>query len=142
MRAAYAGAGFDAEAVAFIEKMDFELARAHLAICRSGAMTVAELTALGVPSILVPFPSAAGGHQEANARYLEEKGAALVILEKDLTGQALAGTVLSLMGDRARLRGMSERALALGRPDASALSVELCLRLAGMPPQEAVEGTA
>ncbi len=142
MRAAYAKAGFNAEVVPFIEDMDFQYARAHLALCRSGAMTVAELTALGVPSVLIPLPSAAKGHQEANARFLEEKGAAQVLLERDLTGEVLAKTILSLMEDRARLKDISERAFALGRPDASRLSVDLCLRLAGVRREEPAEGAS
>lgn len=139
VRAAYAKAGFSAEVVPFIEDMDYELARAHLALCRSGAMTVAELTSLGVPSLLIPLPSAAHGHQEANARFLEEKSAAQVLPERDLTGEVLAKRILSLMEDRKRLKGMSESALSLGRPDASRLCADLCLRLAGERPERPVE---
>ena len=79
-------------------------------ICRSGASTIAELSAAGVPSVLVPFPFAVDDHQTANARYLADAGAAVLIQERELTPERLARELTALLGDRERLARMAEAA--------------------------------
>lgn len=128
LRANYAAAGVDATAVAFIEDMAQAYAAADLVVCRAGATTVAELAAAGVAAILVPYPFAVDDHQTANARYLAEAGAGLVVPQRDLTPQRLAEMLRGL--DRARLAEMAGRARALGRPDATAAVAQACMELA------------
>jgi UDP-N-acetylglucosamine--N-acetylmuramyl-(pentapeptide) pyrophosphoryl-undecaprenol N-acetylglucosamine transferase len=128
LAAGYAAAGVKGELVAFIEDMAARYAAADLVICRAGAMTVAELSAGGVASVLVPFPHAADDHQSANARYLAERGAAILLPQAELTPERVAGLLGSL--DRARLLDMARRARALGRPDAARLVAERCAALA------------
>ena len=103
----------------FLPLLHQQMAWADLVICRAGAMTVAELAAAGRPAILIPFGAATAGHQMGNARAFARAGAAVVILEKDLTGENIAGTVTELMGDRARLKDMGEKARALAKPNAA-----------------------
>jgi UDP-N-acetylglucosamine--N-acetylmuramyl-(pentapeptide) pyrophosphoryl-undecaprenol N-acetylglucosamine transferase len=83
---------------------------AHLVVARSGAMTVGEVTAMGLPSFLVPLPIATHGHQEANARQLADKGAARMVLQRDLTGKSLAEFLREMNADRDRLIEMSKKA--------------------------------
>lgn len=108
----------------YLYNMEDALAAADLIVCRAGATTLAEITAKGLPSILVPYPFAAENHQEYNARALESHGAALVIKDSELTGGLLAGQVRELLQDRDRLRAMGQASLSLGRPEA----LELILR--------------
>jgi UDP-N-acetylglucosamine--N-acetylmuramyl-(pentapeptide) pyrophosphoryl-undecaprenol N-acetylglucosamine transferase len=103
----------------FIPNIHEAYAAADLVVSRAGAMTCAELTARGVPAVLVPYPHA-GAHQEANARILERAGAAVTLLEKDLDGESLAEALLSILQDEARLRSMREASRAVGRPGAAA----------------------
>ena len=103
----------------FLPKLWEPMAAADLVVSRAGALTVSELAASGRPAVLVPFGAAAGGHQLENARALEKAGAAVVIHEKDLTAESLAGTIVALVGDRARLAAMGQKAKALARPDAA-----------------------
>lgn len=104
--------------VPFLPRLAEEMAWADLVLCRSGAMTVAELAAAGRPSILVPFGAAAGGHQMENARALYRAGAAAVMEEKDLTAENLAGGVDQLIKDRPKLVLMGQKARALAKPEA------------------------
>jgi UDP-N-acetylglucosamine--N-acetylmuramyl-(pentapeptide) pyrophosphoryl-undecaprenol N-acetylglucosamine transferase len=126
VRAAYAGAGAEAEVAAFFYDMAERFRGAHLAVARAGAATAAELTAMGLPAVLVPLPSATHGHQEANARYLAEGGAARMVLQRDLSGAALAGLLKEFEAGRSRLAEMSRRSRALARPDASEAVANLC----------------
>jgi len=128
LRAAYAAAGVQAETLAFVDDMAAAYAGADLVICRAGATTVAELAAAGVASILVPFPYAVDDHQTANARFLADAGAALVIPQGELD----AGRLARLLGefDRARLREMAGRARSLGKPDATRAVANACMELA------------
>lgn len=103
----------------YLYDMPLALAAADLAVFRAGAIGLAELTAKGIPSILVPFPFATANHQEFNARALEAEGAAQVILDKDLTGEALLEKVERLLVDKAELRQMKEAAKKAGRPQAA-----------------------
>ncbi len=122
--------GLDVRVVEFIEDMASAYARAHLVLCRAGATTVAELAVAGRPAILVPFPYAADNHQEANARSLVEAGAARMILEADLTPDALAGQVRELVQDPGLLADMSRAARAVAKPDAAMDVVQVLRGLA------------
>jgi UDP-N-acetylglucosamine--N-acetylmuramyl-(pentapeptide) pyrophosphoryl-undecaprenol N-acetylglucosamine transferase len=119
-RAAYAAHAPAARVEAFIEDMAGAYAWADLAICRAGALTLAELCAAGVPSLLVPFPAAVDDHQARNADYLASNGAAIVVRESDALAAELARQLVALAGDHARLRAMAESAHRLARPDATA----------------------
>ena len=128
LRANYARAGVDANAVAFIDDMARAYADADLVICRAGATTVAELAAAGVAAILVPFPFAVDDHQTTNARYLADAGAGVLVQQRDLTPDALAGLLREL--SREQLLAKATKARALGKPDATRAVAEACMELA------------
>ena len=128
--AVYKSAGVTAELAEFFDDMPQRLAAAHLVICRSGASTVSELTAIGRPSILVPYPSAMDDHQTANARPLADAGAAVLAPEAGLTGAGLAGHIRAILSDPAKAREMAAAAKALGRPAAAADLADLVETLA------------
>jgi UDP-N-acetylglucosamine--N-acetylmuramyl-(pentapeptide) pyrophosphoryl-undecaprenol N-acetylglucosamine transferase len=119
-----------AEVHAFIHDMAAAYARADLVVCRSGSST-AELTALGKPAVHVPYPYAADDHQRANAESLVRRGAAEMILDRELTGHVLAERVAALAADRPRLEQMGRKAAALGRPEATAAVLAVCEDVAG-----------
>jgi UDP-N-acetylglucosamine--N-acetylmuramyl-(pentapeptide) pyrophosphoryl-undecaprenol N-acetylglucosamine transferase len=104
---------------AYLEAIEKAYAIAEIAVCRAGAMTIAELTACGVASILVPYPYATRDHQTHNARGLVERDAALVIADKDLTPELLAKTIETLLRDEPRLRRLGRNARAFARVDAA-----------------------
>ena len=116
---AYAGSGFRATVHPYIYNMAGAYACADIVVCRSGALTLAELTALGKPALLIPYPFAANNHQEHNARALESAGAARVIMDSEADGQRLATEILAMVDDTAALSEMSKKSRALGRPDAA-----------------------
>ena len=118
--AAYRKAGFTAAVEAFIYDMDNAYACADMVVCRSGALTLAEVSALGKPAVLIPYPFAANNHQEHNARSFEKAGAAKVVVDKDATGGRLASEIKALLGDRKLLDDMATKSRALGHPDAAA----------------------
>ena len=124
----YAEARVEGELVAFIDDMARRYAEADLVICRAGAVTIAELSAGGMASILVPFPHAVDDHQTANARFLSERGAAVLIQQRDLSPEKLAALIRSM--DRARLLDMAKKARALGKPDAARIVAQRCMQLA------------
>jgi UDP-N-acetylglucosamine--N-acetylmuramyl-(pentapeptide) pyrophosphoryl-undecaprenol N-acetylglucosamine transferase len=105
--------------VDFLDPMDDGYAVADLVISRAGMITVAELCAWGIPSILIPLPTAAADHQTHNARVLEAAGAARLLAQSELTPKNLAEAVTSLLEDREERKQMSERALSRGRPHAA-----------------------
>lgn len=115
----------------YVERMDLLYACTDLLICRSGASTLAEVTALGVPAVLVPFPRAAQNHQEANARVLAERGAAMVLQDIELTGEKLYQEITGLMRDEERLEETGRRARELGVLDSAALLADFAVELAG-----------
>jgi len=115
----YRQAGVAARIDAFIDDMSSAYAWADLVICRAGALTVSELAAVGLGSILVPFPFAVDDHQTHNARYLTETGAAILIPESELTVERLARELGALCADRARLLVMAGRARERAMPDAA-----------------------
>jgi UDP-N-acetylglucosamine--N-acetylmuramyl-(pentapeptide) pyrophosphoryl-undecaprenol N-acetylglucosamine transferase len=102
----------------FVWNMESIYHCADLAVSRAGASTISELAALGVPAVLVPYPHAAHGHQEANARAMEDKGAARVILDSELTGDRLAELIRQLLRSKGVLRGMSVNSRQYAREDA------------------------
>ncbi|MFZ0999825.1 MAG: undecaprenyldiphospho-muramoylpentapeptide beta-N-acetylglucosaminyltransferase [Candidatus Sulfotelmatobacter sp.] len=124
-------AGESAEVFKFIEDMPAAFARADLVVCRSGASTVAEITAAGKPAIFVPFPRAADDHQRVNAEALARVGAAVVVEELKLEGVWLAETIAALLGDPRRLQAMSVAARGLAHPDAARDIEAMAARVAG-----------
>jgi UDP-N-acetylglucosamine--N-acetylmuramyl-(pentapeptide) pyrophosphoryl-undecaprenol N-acetylglucosamine transferase len=116
--------------VGFIDRMDLALALSDLAVARSGAGTVSELTACAIPSILVPYPHATDDHQQANARELERAGAAEVMLEPSLTGSALAARIAGLIDDAPRRASMAAAARRWSSPDADVRVAELVAEVA------------
>ena len=125
----YEQAGFGAEVAAFTPEVPAWMAQAHLVVCRSGASTLAELTALGRGALLVPFPFAANNHQEFNARFLAEAGAAELILNKDFTGEILAGKIKYLLSTPEALAAMETASLSLAKPHAAQEIVRGCVEL-------------
>ena len=123
--AAYAAAGRAADVVEFLDDMEKRFADADLVVARSGATTCAELTAAGKAAVLIPFARAADDHQRSNAVALESAGASRMIEEKDLTGERLAATIASILGDAGRLQAMEDASRAVARPDAAARVADL-----------------
>ena len=134
--AAYNSAGEHAEVFKFIEDMPAAFARADLLVCRSGASTVAEITAAGKPAIFVPFPRAADDHQRVNAEALERSGAAVLVEESKLEGVWLAETIAALLNDPPRLEAMSAAARSLAHPHAARDIAAMAARVAGLAGQE------
>lgn len=130
-REAYAAAGVEARIEAFIEDMAEAYAWADVVLCRAGALTVAELTAAGVASVLVPFPSAVDDHQTANARLLVDHSAGVLLPQGQMSPQRLAETLRQLGHDRAQVMAMALAARGLARPRAAHEVADLCLGLAG-----------
>jgi len=131
VRAAYEQAGIAAEVSKFIDDMPSYFARADLVLCRSGASTVAEITAAGKPAIFVPFPLAADDHQRRNAEALERVGAAVVLEETRLDEVWLVDTICALFDFPDKLARMSKAARAMAHPDAAKDIAELAAKLAG-----------
>ena len=115
----------DYRPVEYEADMPTVLSAADLVVCRAGATSVAELSAVGVPSILVPLPGAPGDHQTANARHLERAGGARLVPDRDLDGARLGSELADLLADRSRLATMSDGALSVGMPDAADRVVEV-----------------
>lgn len=124
----YRELGVVAQVPSFIDDMAAALAEADLVICRAGAMTVAELAAVGVASVLVPFPHAVDDHQTGNARFLSEQGAATLIAQVDLTAERLASLIAG--ANRETLAEQAERARSLARPRAAHEVADICEALA------------
>ncbi len=125
--AAYREAGMTARLTPFIEDMAEAYGWADLVLCRAGALTVAELAAAGVGAVLIPFPFAVDDHQTANARFLEQGGAALIRQQADLTAERLAATLRDLLGARAHLLDMARAARRLAKIDAAERVARACL---------------
>jgi len=139
--ARYAELGIPAEVVAFERDMPKRYAWADLAICRAGALTVAELALAGMPALVVPYPFAADDHQSANARALEEAGAARRIPARPLDVHALAQTIAELVTTPGRLVLMRQAAVRLARPRAAIDVVERCVdALEGRPARDPFAG--
>ena len=115
----YQAAKVEAEVLDFIDDMSSAYAWADLVVCRAGALTIAELTAVGVGSILIPYPYAVDNHQFHNARFLEENGAARILNESDLNAESLAALLIEFQQGRQALIGMAKNAQALAKADAT-----------------------
>jgi UDP-N-acetylglucosamine--N-acetylmuramyl-(pentapeptide) pyrophosphoryl-undecaprenol N-acetylglucosamine transferase len=118
-----------AEVKAFFKDMAKVYQRADLVVCRAGATTVAEISALGKPAIFIPFPYASDDHQVINAKNLFDAGASDLIFEKDLTGELLAEKILNLANNQRQLKKMSKICVSLGCPDAARKIVDECVEL-------------
>jgi UDP-N-acetylglucosamine--N-acetylmuramyl-(pentapeptide) pyrophosphoryl-undecaprenol N-acetylglucosamine transferase len=128
-RARAGGAGPTAQLVDFIDAMDDAYAAADVVVCRAGATSIAELTVLGIPAVLVPYPHATADHQTGNARALERAGGAVVIDDDDLDGASLVAAVRPLLEDPDRYARMARAARAFGRRDAAAIVTRTVLGL-------------
>jgi UDP-N-acetylglucosamine--N-acetylmuramyl-(pentapeptide) pyrophosphoryl-undecaprenol N-acetylglucosamine transferase len=124
LEAAYRATGVQATVVGFLDDMARAYSESDLVICRAGATTVAELAAAGVASVLIPFPHAVDDHQTANARYLSEPGAALLLPQSALTPRRLADILVGFT--REQLLRMASRARSLGKADAARLVANEC----------------
>ena len=121
----------EVQVIDFLDPMADGYAVADLVVSRAGMITVAELCAWGLPSILVPLPTAAADHQTRNARVLSEAGAALLLPEAELSAERLAVEVSRLLGEQDRRRGMADAARRRGRPHASRDIASKLLTLVG-----------
>ena len=122
------------EQVAYEDQMPLWYVASDLVVCRAGATSVADLAVLGVPAILVPLPSAAEDHQSANARRVAEDSAAIVVADRELTGDRLASEVTALWSDPQRRQAFSEAQHRRARPDAGDAVADLVIRHARRPP--------
>lgn len=130
-QARYRASGVEAETVAFIEDMAQAYVWADLVIARAGAISLAELAAVGLPSILVPLPTAVDDHQTKNAAYFADAGAAVVVPQAELDAARLAALLERFAADRGALSEMGRRARTLARPEAAERLAEACIELAG-----------
>ncbi len=133
-REEYARHGVAAELQEFVDDMAEAYAWADLVVCRAGALTVAELAAAGLPSILVPFAAAVDDHQTANAGPLLAAGAAVVVQERDLDAEGLEVLLRNWLSSRDELRTRAMAARRLAKPQAAADIADLCLEAAGVRP--------
>ncbi len=129
VRAAYGEPSGRVRLEPFLPRLYEELAWCDLAVCRAGAMTLAELAAAGRPAVLVPLATSTHGHQLENARVFAQAGAALVLEEKDLSGTRLADAVTGLLAEPGRLSRMGASARGLARPDAAARLSDLLFEI-------------
>ncbi len=128
VEANYQRAGVAATLVPFIDDMAAQYANADVIVCRAGASTIAELAAAGVASVLVPFPHAVDDHQTHNARFLSERGAAVLLPQVELTAQKLADLLRGFTRDA--LLAMAQKAHGVAKPDATQAVAAECMRLA------------
>ena len=129
---AYRENDVDAELLPFIEDMASVYAWADLVVCRAGALTVAELCAVGLPAVFVPYPAAVDDHQTANAGAMVAAGAAVIIQEDVLDAASLATTLRDWLQSRAGLQRRAEHARELARPDSLSRIATICLQQAGV----------
>ncbi len=127
----YAAKGFSANVMSFITDMPVRYRLASLVICRSGATTLAEITAAGRVSFLIPFPYAANNHQEHNARIIETASAGEVVLDKEISGERIAKSIKKAMDEPENLQKMENNSYRLGSRDATKKVQEICLELMG-----------
>jgi UDP-N-acetylglucosamine--N-acetylmuramyl-(pentapeptide) pyrophosphoryl-undecaprenol N-acetylglucosamine transferase len=109
----------DVKVLAYLDPIYDYLGMADLVLCRAGASTLAEVTAFGLPSLMVPYPHATDNHQEKNARYVEASGAGICLVEKETTAETMTEKVISLLNDRNRLAEMGLNSRKLGKPAAA-----------------------
>jgi UDP-N-acetylglucosamine--N-acetylmuramyl-(pentapeptide) pyrophosphoryl-undecaprenol N-acetylglucosamine transferase len=128
--AAYDNSNIEAEVTAFIHDMATAYAWADIVICRAGALTIAELAACGIGSILIPFPYAVDDHQTANANYLSSEGASILIQETQFNVEKLKEVLLQLLHAPEQLLQMAIKARSLAKPQATTLVANLCMEAA------------
>jgi len=116
--------------LSYLNQMEYAYKVSDLIICRSGATTISEITALGLPAILIPYPYATEEHQLKNAKVLQKKGAASIITEEELSGEELKENILKLINDRDLLKEMRKKSKALGKPEATGEVVKIIYSLA------------
>ena len=131
-RSEYEQRGIDVELLPFIDDMASAYAWADLVVCRAGALTVAELCAVGLPALFIPYPAAVDDHQTANARPMADAGAAVIIDESLLSAEVLAEQLKAWLSNRSELQAKAERARGLAKPNALLRITELCLEQAGV----------
>lgn len=129
VKSRYQKMGSEALVSDFFQDMDAIYRQADLVISRAGATTLAELSVMGLPALLIPYPYAADNHQQKNALYYEEGGAAKTLPEDGLTSERLAGEIMALVSDPGRLRAMSANMKKMGRPEATDRIIAECLTL-------------
>ncbi|SCY18199.1 UDP-N-acetylglucosamine-N-acetylmuramylpentapeptide N-acetylglucosamine transferase [Nitrosospira sp. Nl5] len=127
LRRNYAEAEVEGELVTFIENMAVRYADCDLVVCRAGALTIAELTAVGAASVLVPFPYAVDDHQTSNAKFLSDRNAAVLLPQDELNPQSLAQLLMGFT--RESLLEMAMKARDLAKPDATRLVAEACMEM-------------
>lgn len=130
-RSAYLECNVEAEVSPFIEDMAAAYAWADIALCRAGAMTIAELQAAGLGALLVPFPGAVDDHQTKNAQAMVRAGAGRILQERDLMPERLSAELVELTTDRPRMLAMAQAARALRNVDAADRLADLCLAAVG-----------
>ncbi|OYY04781.1 MAG: UDP-N-acetylglucosamine--N-acetylmuramyl-(pentapeptide) pyrophosphoryl-undecaprenol N-acetylglucosamine transferase, partial [Mehylophilales bacterium 35-46-6] len=128
LKSNYEAAGVAVDARAFIDDMASMYAWADFVICRSGALTVAEVSAVGLGALMVPFPFAVDDHQTTNAAYLAEAGAAILVQQKELSVEKLAQILSKLSREQCLV--MAKKARALGKPDATKSVAGVCKEIA------------
>lgn len=127
LRQNYSEAGVEGELLTFIDDMAAQYGCSDLVICRAGALTIAELSTVGVASILVPFPYAVDDHQTSNGKFLSDRNAAVLLPQNQLTPERLAELLMGLR--REHLMEMAVRARALAKPEATRLVAEECMKM-------------
>ncbi len=130
VRQLYERAGVKADILPFLEDMAHQYAQADVLICRAGALTIAELAAAGVASVLIPLPIAVDDHQTHNARFLSEQGAAVLLPQSELSAEKLAQLLRGF--SREKLLAMAQAARSQAKPDATRQVVQVCAELAGV----------
>ncbi|MFQ5482225.1 MAG: glycosyltransferase, partial [Nitrospinaceae bacterium] len=129
VKAGYERRGFAADVAPFLFDVEARYREADLVICRAGATTLAELTALGKPAVLIPFPYATHNHQEKNARVLEAAGAAVVLLDREMDGKKLGAWIRDALEHPDAWNDRVQASYQLGRRDATERVRRLCLDL-------------
>lgn len=129
VKAAYKRKNLRVETHKFIDDMSAAYNSADLVVCRAGATSIAEITALGIPSILIPYPFASDDHQTVNAKCLADAGAALMIRQDKLTGSTLAEAIRKLYGNPQELKKMRDNSRRLGKPKAAEMIADNFLKI-------------
>ena len=135
VRGGYAAAGTDAEVASFFKNMASVYRRADLVIARAGATTLAELSVMGLPALLIPYPYAADDHQGKNGSYYVSGGGARMYREAELDAQLLASTITELLQSPDELHTMAAQMKKMGKPEATRKIIDDCLQLVAMKDQ-------
>ncbi|MBD3182622.1 undecaprenyldiphospho-muramoylpentapeptide beta-N-acetylglucosaminyltransferase [Candidatus Poribacteria bacterium] len=130
VKKAYDDSPFQGVVQPYFDNIEYLYSATDLIVCRSGAMTLSEITTCGLPAILVPYPYHKDNHQKFNAEALEQKGAAIMMLDQELTGNSLSQAIRKIIKDKNRLADMTEKSHLQGQPGAAKILAEAALRLA------------